>query len=624
MEYTTLSSSIHRYLIALTALLAILAAVNSLFGSIINAALQAGASLAIIILAWDVFEKAFSDIRSRVLSAEILVLAVSLVSLIWSFYIVFSGLPQGAIASSALLFGAVGAPVALTRIIRSLEEVPSATQEEKALQARKVLDGKEQVLDSDKLADGDVIKVKPGETIPIDGILHVGSTRVDESSLTGQSSVKKRKGDALYAGTKNKTGMILLRVSSKDSISKKIAHVIDEALSMDTPLLRATRRTETVLVVIGLVGMFLAAGYWLFFPTANATMLTALVAMLAVGCAVSPLATRFSAPKIISKALKAIAAKGVLLRSGRVVEQLGSDSLIVVDHSAIMERAEVAFVKAYYDIGEESMLRYVASLESALDDTVSNAITSYADARNVRFGAPRAHEWVDGFGVKGKVEGRKVLAGSLAFFEKEGIGLYDLREQIPRLTKKGYLPICVAVEGKLAGLLGLRISLMQNIKPLFDSQTVLVSSAPPQVAQHHAKELGISVVRAELSRKKRLSLIRSYTKKRFVVVLSNHEELLGAGSLGVSRGVHATSEVVILQDSYAPLSHALQISRSAMRNHRQNSSLIIAYHVVMLPLAAGALFTVTGIALGPVLACILSAGVALIVHKRSSLVAQTL
>jgi heavy metal translocating P-type ATPase len=474
-------------------------------------------------------------------------------------------------------------------------------------------------LEPSALAPGDNIKVRPGETIPADGVIMAGSTRVDESSISGSKSpVKKTKGSVVYAGTKNINGLFVMKVESgKDSASSAIRRLTVEAASSRLPFQVIADRASELLILLTLAAAVLIGLLWAVFglPT-NAFLLFTSTLFIA-----SPLALSLASERGVREAVFAAARKGVLFKSASALQKAGDVRMVVLSKTGILTEGKpvIKRIRAY-KMNEESVLRYAASLQSKSGHPYAKAIVALADKRQVAYGDPRSFEEFAGLGVLGKVEGRKVLVGSLDFLISQGVGIYDARERLPEFAKEGLSPVLVALEGRLAAIIGIKDDLRADAKATVDAlskqgvQSVLLTGDDSQAASRLARELGITVVRAGLTPQAKLNELERLKKKRGVAVVGDvvsDAALMARADLGLALGRGGvTSEevgVVLLSSGLLGVSSALSLARAAGRSGFRNIAFGFGYNGLFVLGAAGGLYALAGVMFSPALAVLFSA-----------------
>ncbi len=484
--------------------------------------------------------------------------------------------------------------------------------------ARRIVGKKEEEVSVNAIKVGDVLKVKPGDRIPVDGRITVGNSRVDESMLTGESTpVKKKRGDDVFAGTINNTGMFVMQAThtGEDTAFFRIVELVRQAQRSQAPVARLADTISAYFVPGVLFLSVVAFIFWLIAGQPLSFAFTVAIAALIIAC---PCALGLATPMAIMVSTGSAARKGVLFKDAKAIQQAADVRMVAFDKTGTLTqgRPEVVFVKTYYDVGEQSVLRYAASLESASEHPLAEAIVRYAEKSKVRFGDPRSFEAVAGRGVKGKVEGRKIVIGNIAFFKQEDIGLYDVRERVPELAQQGLTPVLVAIEGRLAALIGIKDPLKDSAKEgvralsRMGISPVMLTGDEEDIARIVAKELGIEVFRARLTPEEKLSELKKLQRKRAVAMVGdgiNDAPALAQADVGIALGSGTdvaieSGDIILIQDDVQKVAAALSISQNTMRVVKQNLGWAFVYNLAALPIAVGVLYPVTGWLLSPALA----------------------
>lgn len=468
---------------------------------------------------------------------------------------------------------------------------------------------------------GDLLRVRPGGRVPVDGIVESGASEVDESMLTGEAlPVAKAAGDPVTGGSVNGAGALVVeavRVGA-DTVLARIAHMVRRAQAAKPPIQRAVDAVAgwfVPAVVVVAAATFAAWAVWGPAPRLNFAVATA-VSVLVVAC---PCAMGLATPLSVMIAIGQAARRGVLIRDGAALQRARRVDTVLLDKTGTLTegRPAVASVHAAPGCPEAELVAWAASVEDASEHPVARAVAQFAAARVSR---PRPAERFaahPGLGASAVVEGRRVLVGSAAFLEGAGVDLDPLREVLDELAEKGRTPALVAVDGALAGVFGV----VDQVRPGAAAAVARLRGRGIDVrmatgdaeapARRVARQVGIERVTARASPADKADLAAELRERGRVVAMIgdgiNDGPALARADVGIAMGggTHVAREagdVVLLGDSLRGAETLLRLSRAASRNIAQNLVGAFAYNVVAIPVAAGALYPWTGLLLSPAIA----------------------
>lgn len=618
----------------------------------VSVALQALLATIILVAARSVFYNGFVvAAKDKQLNADTLIALAAGVAFVYSLFTLAAWVVSGSLFVEQLYFSTAGLVLALFVIARyaqaqlqaRAQEVLASAHAQLPVDARLVIDGTEKTIPLNEVAPGDTLKVKPGEVIPVDGVILAGNTRVDESVLTGEPApLKKGIRDRVRAGALNKTGMFLVTVQAvgSETVLARLTAQVQEAQVTQAPLQETANRISLLLVPGVIVLSVLTFVGWLAFTPAGVAVPVAyaLSAAIAVLVVASPSALALATPTAVQVGVGAAGARGVVFCDAAALQQAAGVRMVAFDKTGTLTEGSlrVQYIKTYNNLSEHVVFRYAASVESQSEHPVAQAFQLFADEHNISYGVPRSFSEVPGRGVRGKVEGRKIVVGSLQFFLDEDIGIYDARERIQELAKKQLSPVLVAIEGKLAAIVGVEDSLKESSEDGVLSltemgvDTALLSGDRAEVSQVVASQLGVGVVRAQLGTDEKLAELRRLKRKRSVAFVGSSftpTELFAEADVGVllsgredSLGV---ADVFLVGEAVTGVSRVLHVARRSVRAMRQNFAGVFGYHLVALPVAAGALYPFIGL-LSPIFAAGLMAAVSLSVVLNSLRLKSTL
>ena len=492
------------------------------------------------------------------------------------------------------------------------------------------------------LAVGDVVQVRPGERVPVDGLVLEGQSAVDESMLTGESMpVEKTPGDEIVGGTLNTIGAFTFRATriGKDTALARIVRLIEEAQGSKAPLQRLADRIAArfvpAVIAVALVTFF--AWYLLGPEPALTRALLAFVAVLIIAC---PCALGLATPTAVMVAMGAGAAKGVLVRDSEALERLHNVTTVVLDKTGTLTQGkpEVTDVIAvdrmdsglrrYDEPGDSSpqsiaseseteMLRLAAAAEQASEHPLSQAVVRAAHARSLTL--PPAKEFIaaPGRGIRAEVTGKLIRVGNQAYMEESSVDLGEYAARAGSFHAEGKTALFVAVDGILAGVIAVADTLKPSAAPTVQSlrerglTVMMLTGDAARTAQAIAGQLAIEHVSAEVLPGQKAAAIAARQAAGEVVAMVgdgiNDAPALARADVGIALGAGAdvaleAADITLMGDNLSGLETAFALSLATRRTIWQNLGWAFGYNVVLIPVAAGVLYPFIGIVLNPMLA----------------------
>ncbi len=487
--------------------------------------------------------------------------------------------------------------------------------------ARLVRDGAEADVPVEEVVPGDVISVRPGEKIPVDGEVIDGHSTVDQSMVTGESiPATKQTGDSVIGATINQTGAFRFRATrvGKDTMLAQIIRLVEQAQGSKAPIQRLADVVASYFVPV--VMSIAVATFVVWFvagpPPALTVALVSAVAVLIIAC---PCALGLATPLAIMVSTGKGAEQGILIRSAEALEAAQKIDTIVLDKTGTITRGAPALTDVIVtgDLTEADLLQLVASPEQNSEHPLGAAIIAGAKARGVRLLPPTDFDSVTGKGVRATVDGRNVLVGNERFIQDAGVAVDGFAEVARRLSKDGKTPMGAVVDGKLAGVIGVADTIKDDsaaaVAALRDLgvTVVMITGDNRQTAAAIARQAGIERVLAEvLPDKKALEVRRLQDEHRVVAMVGdgiNDAPALAQADVGMAIGTGTdvaieASDITLISGSLTAVATAINLSRSTMRNIRQNLFFAFAYNIVGIPIAAGILYPFLGLRLSPMIA----------------------
>jgi Cu+-exporting ATPase len=487
--------------------------------------------------------------------------------------------------------------------------------------ARLLRDGREVDVPLEEVRVDDRVVLRPGEKVPVDGIVETGHSALDESMLTGESMpIERGAGDPVTAGTVNGNGSLTFAATrvGEDTAVARIIALLDEAMAAKPDLQRTVDRVAAVFVpvVLGLAVLTLL-GWWILGP-GLAFGIRTFVAVLIIAC---PCAMGLAVPAAIAVATGRAASLGVLIRDGRVLETAHRVDTLVLDKTGTVTvgRPEVAAFQlregATLDVAEALALS--AALERRSEHPLAAAIVRHAESEGAPERSAITAFTLPGGGVFGKVGERKVRLGTATLLREKGVDPSPLDRIVARFEGEGSTPVLLAVDGEACGVFAIRDPLQDHARETIARlkalglRVILLTGDRRRVAESVAAELGLEEVRAEVSPQGKIDFVRQLRREGHTVLMAgdgiNDAPALAAADLGVAMGSGAdvareAADVILVAGRLASLPGMLTLFRAALRILRQNLAWAFGYNVVAIPLAAGLFYPWTGWLLSPVVA----------------------
>jgi Cu+-exporting ATPase len=502
--------------------------------------------------------------------------------------------------------------------------------------ARVVRDGAEVDVRVEDVAVGDVVVVRPGEKIPVDGTVVEGFSSVDESMITGESMpVEKAAGAEVIGATLNKTGAFRFRATKvgRDTALAQIIRLVEEAQGTKAPIQRLADRVAAYFVPAVIAIALVTAAVWLVFgpPPALTFALLNFVAVLIIAC---PCALGLATPTAIMVGTGRGAEAGILIRGGEALEVAHKITAVVLDKTGTLTRGEPAVTDLIPAEGfdEATLLRLVASAERGSEHPLGEAVVARARSSGVDLTDASAFYAIPGHGIEAVVGGRSVLAGNAALMARHGIALDGLAARADVLAAEGKTPMLAAVDGRPAGLIGVADTLKPNSAGVVSAlrkmglRVIMLTGDNRRTADAIARQVGVDRVLAEVKPEEKAEHVAALQREGHVVAMVgdgiNDAPALARADLGIAIGAGTdvaieSAGVVLIGDDLRGVLAAIDLSRRTMRTIRQNLFWAFAYNVALIPIAAGVLYPFTGTLLSPVLAALAMAASSVTVVSNS-------
>jgi Cu+-exporting ATPase len=482
-------------------------------------------------------------------------------------------------------------------------------------------DGADHEVEIDSLTVGDKLRVRPGEKVPVDGVILEGRSALDESLVTGESMpVTKEAGGKVIAGTLNQSGSFVMRADKvgRDTLLSQIVRMVADAQRSRAPIQRLADQVAGWFVPAVIVVALIAFGAWaLFGPEPRmAYGLVAAVSVLIIAC---PCALGLATPMSIMVGVGRGAQAGVLIKNAEALERMEKVDTLVVDKTGTLTegKPKIVAIVAAPGFQEADLLRLAASVERASEHPLADAIVRAAKERNLELGKVEQFYSPTGKGATGKVDGKTVVLGNANFLQSLGIETASLSEQGERLRGDGATVINIAVDGRLAGLFAIadpvKPSTPDALKTLAAEgiKVIMLTGDNRTTANAVARKLGLTDVEAEVLPDQKSAVVTKLQKAGRIVAMAgdgvNDAPALAAADVGIAMGTGTdvaieSAGITLLQGDLGGIVRARRLSQATMSNIRKNLFFAFIYNAAGIPIAAGILYPHFGILLSPIIA----------------------
>jgi Cu+-exporting ATPase len=482
-------------------------------------------------------------------------------------------------------------------------------------------DGSEATVPLERVQAGDRLRVRPGEKIPVDGVVLDGASSVDESMITGEPiPVEKEPDSRVTAGTLNGTGSFIMRAErvGSETLLAQIVRMVSEAQRTRAPIQRLADIVSGYFVpIVVLISLITFIVWSLVGPSPRmANAIVNAVAVLIVAC---PCALGLATPVAVMVGTGRGANAGVLIKNAEALEVLEKVNTIVVDKTGTLTEGKprLVSVKAQPGYEESEILRLAASLERGSEHPLADAIVRGAEEKKLKLVEPDGFRSLTGKGVAGKVEERSVALGNPSLFSELSVDSKPLDEHAEELRQKGQTVMYVAIDGQPAGLVGvadtIKESTREAIRMLHENgiRIIMVTGDSETTAEAVARELGIDEVKAEVLPDQKGEVVKQLQAEGLMVAMAgdgiNDAPALAQAHVGIAMGTGTdvameSAGITLVKGDLRGVARARRLSRGTMRNIRQNLFFALVYNTLGVPIAAGVLYPFFGILLSPIIA----------------------
>jgi P-type Cu+ transporter len=497
--------------------------------------------------------------------------------------------------------------------------------------AKVIRDGRELDVPIEEVVVGDTVLVRPGEKVPVDGLILDGESALDESIVTGESvPVDKRAGDPVIGSSVNKTGAFTFRATKvgADTALARIVEMVERAQSSKPPIGRLVDKVSSYFVPAVMIVAVLTFLAWFNFgpePAVNHAVVT-MVAVLVIAC---PCALGLATPISLMVGVGKAAEHGVLIRNGEALETASRLEVVVLDKTGTITKGkpELTDVLPLAGFSEEELLRLAAVADRRSEHPLAEAIVGGARAHGIGLGEPESFEAIPGHGVRAGVEGRRVSVGNRKLMARENVSLAEFEEAAALLADEGKTPMFVAVDGRAAGVIGVADTIKKDsvaaVRALqaMGVEVVMMTGDNERTAKAIARQVGVTRVLAEVlpeEKARQVELLQAEGRARqgrgrgprLVGMVGdgiNDAPALAQADVGFAIGTGTdvaieAADVTLVGGSLRGVVTAIEVSRATLRNIKQNLFGAFVYNVLGIPVAAGALYPVLGMLLSPIIA----------------------
>ena len=586
---------------------------------------------------WIFIGGAWTSLRSRALNMAVLVATGVLAAWLASVFLTIAGeetfFEAAAMLVTFVLFGhwmEMKSRKGTSDSLRALFDIvpPSATV---------VRDGQELELPTSEIVVGDLVRLKPGDKVPVDGIVESGNSSIDESLVTGESiPVEKRPGDEVIGGSVNQSGTLAFEATKigADTALGQIIDLVERAQNSKAPGQRLADRAAGVLVIVAVSAGLLTFAAWTSFSDEDfIRALTFAISAVVIAC---PDALGLATPTAVAVGTGIGARHNILIKDAATLERIGALDAIALDKTGTLTRGEPAVTDLVVTAGEseEDLLRLVASAEQGSEHPLAAAIVNAARERGLELAEATDFESVAGHGLEATVDGRRLAVGNARLLERDGISPNGLAEPAERLAAEGKTAMYVAVDGHAAGLVAAADQIRPTAQTAISSlkalglEVALISGDNQRTAEAVARELDIERVFAEVLPQDKADYVAQLQQEGKKVAMVgdgvNDAPALAQADVGVAIGAGTdvaveTANVVLMRSDPLDIAAAMRLSRATVRKMKQNLVWASVYNVLAIPIAAGVLFPSAGIELRPEWSALLMSASSIIVATNAVL-----
>ncbi len=564
---------------------------------------------------WDYYVGAYKSLRNGSANMDVLVAMGSSVAYFYSVAVLFA-LTAGSSALGQHVYFETSAMIITLIVIGKLLEARAKGHTSEAIKkligmqartARIIRNGEQVDVPIEDVVVGDVVMVRPGEKIPVDGLVIEGHTSVDESMITGESlPVSKNTGDEAIGATINKQGLLRIQATrvGKETALAQIIELVEQAQGSKAPIQRVVDQVSAWFVPAVILLALATFTIWMMMGTGFVPALIRLVAVLVIAC---PCAMGLATPTSVMVGVGKGAEKGILFKNSAALEQAHKITAVVLDKTGTITRGQpevTDVIVATQDHPESYFLALAASAERGSEHPLGESIIHSATARGLSLSDPQGFESIAGHGIKATVDGHLVMVGNRRLMEREQVALNGLETRADELQQQAKTAMWLAVDGQASAIIGVADTIKEGSREAIQAMheqgliVVMMTGDNESTARAIARQVGIDRVFSEVLPGEKADYVAKLQQEGYKVVMVgdgiNDAPALAQADVGMAIGTGTdvameTADVTLMRGDLRSVPQAINLSKATMRNIKENLAWAFGYNIALIPIAAGVL-----------------------------------